>query len=144
MALTSSTMVGMAMRFVVAVDGIDLGGWSGCKGLNVEFKVKKIVSGGSYDHEIVLPDKAVTYGAVTLERVMTSADSAKVQSWLATKVDDFSPGTAQITLCDAAGKPVTTWSLRNVFPQKWAGPGLEAAGKKIATETLTLIHEGFL
>ena len=45
---------------------------------------------------------------------------------------------------DHKNKHVTKWELHGVFPTKWEGPALDAAGKKIAIEKLELAHEGFL
>jgi phage tail-like protein len=53
-------------------------------------------------------------------------------------------GTAQITLYDSHGQPVSTWSLRNVYPAGWEGPDLSASTFGIAIEKLKLVHEGFL
>ena len=48
-------------------------------------------------------------------------------------------------LFDATGKGVVgTWTLRNVYPARWAGPDLDASGTGIAIEQLQLVHEGFL
>ena len=37
MAISVSSMLGLQTRFKVTVDGVDLGGWSKCTGLTVEF-----------------------------------------------------------------------------------------------------------
>jgi phage tail-like protein len=59
-------------------------------------------------------------------------------------VQDESKATMQITLHDAHGEMVATWSLRGVYPLKWSGPQLNADGRGVAVETLELFHEGFL
>jgi phage tail-like protein len=152
MPLIATSKLGVAMRFKVVVDDIDLGGWSNCTGLSVDFKNKKVAEGGNYEYNRILPER-VEYKAVTLKRAMNSDDSAKVQSWLSKVVSswynassptDYGPRTARITLFDANGGQVASWSLRNVYPQKWSGPDLDATGTRVAFETLELIHEGFL
>ena len=47
-------------------------------------------------------------------------------------------------LCSAEGKPLISWSLRNVYPFSWSGPDLDALSVGIAREKLVLCHEGFL
>lgn len=143
-------MLGLQTRFKVVVDGVDLGGWSKCTGLAVDFKHKPITEGGNYQYQVILPDH-IDYKPITLERAMTAKDSAHVQSWLRTKARSYmggessgGGGTAQITLCDSHGKPVATWSLRNVYPAGWDGPELSASTFGIAVEKLRLVHEGFL
>jgi len=39
---------------------------------------------------------------------------------------------------------VAKWNLEGVYPVKWTGPSLDAAGNQIAVETLELAHNGFL
>jgi phage tail-like protein len=143
MALSSDARLGLAMRFKVVVDGVDLGGWESCHGLAVDFHPKAIKEGGENGYVHWLPDRA-DYQPIKLTRAMTSSDAGHVQSWLSSKVGNYTGGTAQITLFDAWGGPVHTWSLRNVFPKSWLGPDMKASVKDIAIETLELVHEGFL
>jgi phage tail-like protein len=146
-----SAMLGLQTRFKVVVDGVDLGGWSKCTGLAVEFKSTTIKEGGNYEYQPILPEY-VEYKPITLERAMNAQDSKQVQDWLRSKVSDYikqdfrggGAGTAQITLCDSHGKTVATWSLRGVYPAGWDGPELSASTFGIAIEKLKLVHEGFL
>jgi phage tail-like protein len=151
MTLSLNAILGLTTRFLVEVDGINLGGWAQCTGLAVKFNPKQIEEGGNYDYKPILADR-LEYTPITLTRAMNAKDSAQVQHWLSSKVSSWmhasSSGggaTAQITLCDPEGHPIATWRLRNVFPSRWDGPVLEAketAG--IAMEKLEIIHEGFL
>jgi phage tail-like protein len=150
MPLSLAAILGLNTRFLVEVDGVDLGGWGQCNGLTVEFKNVPIEEGGNYDYQTILPDK-LQYSTVKLRRAMNAQDSAKVQQWLSTKVSTYmnshstgGGGTARITLCDANGSPVSTWRLRNVYPAKWDGPELDSMTAGIAMEKLELVHEGFL
>ena len=52
--------------------------------------------------------------------------------------------TAKIELQDASLKKVADWTLRHVMPVKWSIVPFDAAGNKVATETLELAHTGFL
>lgn len=171
--LSLAAILGLQTRFLVTVDGVDLGGWGKCTGLRVDFKPLKIQEGGNYDYKPILPDQ-MDYENITLERAMNAQDSARVQQWLSSKVTGWvhglssahgavdqvinavgsflgvgdvagaAGGTAQITLCDASGLPVITWQLRGVYPSKWIGPELDAKSAGIAMEKLELAHEGFL
>jgi phage tail-like protein len=151
-ALDQQARIGMAMRFRVVVDDIDLGGWTQCLGLQVNFETTSIQEGANYEYQTILPER-VTYPAIVLKRAMTQQDSAQVQRWLsqvvstwydATSPTDYSARTARITLLDAYGGEVASWSLRSIYPQRWKGPDLNASGSDVAIETLELIHEGFL
>jgi len=144
---------GLAMRFRVTVDGLDLGSWSACKGLTVELKVIKVDSGGDYSTQRILPDH-VEYSNITLQRAVHPTDSKTVKAWLEEKVtqwmnwsgsgDIYPGGTATITLYGAQGTKVMEWDLTGVYPVSWSGPELEANKKDVAIETLELAHQGFL
>lgn len=157
---------GLSMRFAVTFQGMDgsvnnLGEWSSCKGLKVEFKTETVKQGGVYDYELKLPTQ-VTYSPVVLERAMEQADSQALQAWLGSLVANWMnypegggpgapgagggppAGTVDIVLQDVYLKPVATWTLRNAYPVSWAGPVLDAKSNAVAIETLTLEHQGFL
>jgi phage tail-like protein len=171
--LSLASILGLQTRFLVVVDGVDLGGWGSCSGLKVDFKPEFITEGGNYDYRPILPG-SLEYSPITLERAMVASDSMKVQQWLQSRINGWvhaassahgaleqgvnvisraigagniisgAGGTAQITLCDANGNKVITWQLRNVYPSKWFGPELDAKTVGIAREKLELVHEGFL
>jgi phage tail-like protein len=148
---------GLSMRFAVSFssgDGIvQLGEWSSCKGLKVDFKSEAVKSGGRYDYEVKLPTQ-VTYSPVVLERAMERRSSQQLQNWLGKLVATWvnyadagaaAPnGTLYIELHDVYQDVVAAWSLRNAYPVSWSGPTLDAKGSTVAIETLTLEHQGFL
>jgi phage tail-like protein len=142
--------LGMSMRFAVRVDGISLGNWSSCKGLEFSCKIHKIREHGSYDFEHIL-FADVEYKVVKLERAVDSTSSMQLRTWLKTTLAS-QPGaaalssgkTALITLLDSSWRPVTTWTLRGVYPAGWTGPSLSAKESVVAIERLELQHEGFL
>jgi phage tail-like protein len=150
MPISLNTMLALTTRFHVSVDGVDLGGWARCQGLEVKFQPEPIKEGGNYQYEIILAG-SIKYPPVTLQRAINAADTEKVQSWLRERASGWvdanksgGGGTAQITLFDAHAQKVATWTLRNVYPDSWKGPDLDAATLGIATEQLVLVHEGFL
>jgi phage tail-like protein len=144
---------GLAMRFTVQVDGLSLGQWSACKGLEVKFETKRMPSGGDYTTEHLLPGR-IKYSEITLERAMHTSDSAVLMQWLQGIASDWTNDqgysaadegcTATITLYDVTGSQVYTWTLRNVYPKSWKGPDLSGNSSNVAIEQLVLEHEGFL
>lgn len=157
MPLSETSLLGMAMRFDVVVDGHDLGSWSSCKGLNVLFKHDKVLELGNHEYTTYIPGRA-EYANVVLERAMEKGDWDKTRGWLAKVsaaewlLDSVGLGgvggdggsSAQIVLRDAKLGEVASWTLANALPTAWKGPQLDALGKKVAIETLELCHEGFL
>ncbi|MEU8825020.1 phage tail protein [Streptomyces sp. NPDC048636] len=146
--------LGLAMRFEVRVDELDLGGWSSCRGLQVQFLSKEVTEGGQYFHGHLLPDR-VTFSTVTLERAMAPDQSDAVHRWLtevASRWTGYEYGDTHeypgqditITLRDYRGTPVHTWLLRKAFPKEWSGPELSAQSNAVAMERLSFEHAGFL
>ena len=62
-----------------------------------------------------------------------------LQSWVAGELD---PQDVRVCLLDERGKPVRGWLCRAATPVRWRGPDLVADRAAVATETLTLAHEG--
>jgi phage tail-like protein len=134
---------GLAARFQVTIDGQDLGSWSTCKGLEVDFQHETYTELGNNQFIHYLP-QAAKYTHITLERACTAEESTALQRWLSKVAMQPSRGTASITLHDAHQGDVITWTLTDVFPAKWTGPQLDAGANKMAMETLVLAHAGFL
>ena len=144
---------GLAMRFQVTVDGLDLGSWSACSSLKVKLEAKKVTSGGDYSTQRIMPDH-VEYPNITLQRAVHQTDTKTVKAWLEEKVtqwmnwsgsgDIYPGGTAKITLLGVQGTEVMHWDLTGVYPVSWSGPELAANKKDVAIETLELAHQGFL
>ena len=134
---------GLAARFQVTIDGQNLGGWSTCKGLEVDFQHETYEELGNNQFVHYFPKQA-KYTHITLERACTPGESSALQSWLSKIAVQPTRGTASITLYDANQNDVITWTLSGVFPSKWTGPQLDGGLSKMAMETLVLAHEGFL
>ncbi len=140
---TEATQFGLTMRFDVVVDGIDLGAWSSCDGLKVDFGLKELKVGGNNGCKVYVPDR-IHYPHLVLKRAMTAGDSGRVMSWLRSMVEATDGGTATVTLRDSHHQSVAEWTFSNVRPAAWTGPTLNANGKDVALEVLELVHEGFL
>jgi phage tail-like protein len=142
-AIRHVARLGLAPRFVVAVDGIDLGGWSKCEGLSVTFKLYDYDPLGHNGYRPILPDRLL-YDHIKLTRAVNDVDTPQVMAWLAKRAAGSADGTGGIQLLGTDGQKVMQWNLRGVYPAKWTGPGMDASKKEIATEILELAHEGFL
>jgi phage tail-like protein len=150
MPISLNTLLALTARFHVSVDGVDLGGWARCKGLEVEFTPEPITEGGNYQYQTYLQGQ-IKYSKVALERAINKDDTARVLAWLRERAANWvdarksgGGGTAQIILFDSKGGEVARWMLRNVYPDSWKGPDLDANTLGVALEQLVLVHEGFL
>lgn len=132
---------GLALSFDVVIDDFDLGTWSKCEGLVVNFEVIPYHDGMADEFSLV--QGRTTYSDITLSRPVTPA-SKEVSAWLSALRRVPMKGTGMIALHDAERVPVMTWELFGVLPVKWQGPTLEVSSNQVAMETLVLRHEGFL
>lgn len=153
--------LGMSMRFRVRVEGLgsggtsspnlDLGSWQSCSKLEMGLSYKEVSQGGGHLVDGWLPDK-LTYPPVTLERSMEKNSSSKVQEWLKELIKKWDgypngapPSTSVIiTLLDYQLNEVMEWTLSEARPIKWTGPSLSATDNKVAIESLTIAHSGFI
>jgi phage tail-like protein len=153
-SLGSYPAYGLAMRFSVTVDQLNLGLWRSCKGLNVELKYKAVEQGGEYMGDVALPEK-LSYGRISLERGVERVNSQKLQAWLQGFIyqwytyplnrNGVPPSTdVVIQLLDYQLNEVMQWKLSGARPVKWSGPTLQATDNNVAIETLEFEHEGFL
>lgn len=135
----------LALRFSVTLDDVEIGNlgtWSKCDGLAVEYEVQEYQEGGQNEYVHRLPGRC-KYTNIKLTRPLdkSSADVAKWVSRGRTKVER---NNGAISVLDAGGEVVAQWNLQGMYPVKWTGPSLDATGNQIATETLELAHNGFL
>jgi len=133
---------GLGLNFVVQIDGHDLGAWTKCEGLGVTYDVFEYKEGGNNSYVHRLPGRA-KYDSIRLTRVVSSS-TASVMTWLISVQKSLKVATAKISVRDAGGTEVAAWNLSGVYPSRWSGPTLDAAGRGPATETLELVHNGFL
>jgi phage tail-like protein len=132
---------GVLHRFTIAVDGVDLGAFTECRGLQATYTLKPTLEGGSLSPSCQLLE-GVAYGDVTLTRPL-DASSGAVAAWFSGFAGDPRPTTARISALGADGEALCAWELQGVVPKQWTGPQFSAAASNVAIETLTLAHTGF-
>ena len=133
---------GLTLRFEVTIDHkVDLGNWTKCEGLTVEWELQEYREGGLNDYVHRLPGRR-KFQNIKLTRPI-DADSRKVAQWISEVEGPAAGHTAQIAVLDAAGEAVVVWDVIDVWPTRWTGPTMDVNGKDIAFETLELAHNGF-
>ncbi|WP_406191542.1 MULTISPECIES: phage tail protein [unclassified Streptomyces] len=136
----------LANRFKVVLEDntVDLGYWSSASGLDVSWNLCEYRAGDSGNRRTYFPG-STKYSDIVLQRAACQ-DTMKVQDWL--KNCSFANSrkrfTGTIELGDSENLKIASWDLVNVMPLKWAVEKFEASASKVAMETLTLVHEGFL
>jgi phage tail-like protein len=133
---------GLSRCFKVTLDDqTDLGTWTKCEGLAVEYEVQEVKEGGNNGYIHRLPGRA-KYPNLKLTRPI-DRDTQKVADWLASVTSDPRRSTAQVTILDGGGGTVATWRLQGIYPVRWTGPTLDAGTNTTALEVLELAHNGF-
>src|ERR1700737_5639011 len=103
------------LRFRVKIDGDgDLGNWSKCDGLSVEYDVFEYKEGGENGFVHRIPGRA-KYQNVKLTRPVNK-DSKKVANWMATLKVAVKRQTAEIFALHTRGHPIQPWNPEGAFP----------------------------
>ena len=145
MPVDESIMLGLALRFNVVIDGIDLGNWNKAEGLDVTWDLAEYRAGDSANYRWYFP-AATRFSNVKLTRAV-SRETGKVMEWLSkvSFASDKAKMPAHITMLDATNSaPVAAWTLEGVVPVHYSGPRFDATASQVATEVLEIAHLGFL
>ncbi|WP_043744050.1 phage tail protein [Paramagnetospirillum magneticum] len=127
-------------RFVVEVEGIQVGGFSSVNGLQSKIEYHTQRQGGVNTTEYRLGGQ-VTYSELTLEAGLTLQDPMWTWYEAATK-GQIKRKNGTISLQDAQGQLGASWNFFNAWPVEWQGPALDAAQSLVATQRFVLVHEG--
>lgn len=131
-------------NFLIEIEGLLVGNFSECNGLEVETEIFEYKEGGCNDftHRFVGPTK---YPPLIFKHGITQIDGLwkwhqEVVHGLATGSFERKNGT--IYLLDKKHIPVMWWNFKEAFPYKWVGPQLRADSGDVAIESIELVHRG--
>jgi phage tail-like protein len=137
-------------RFVVTIDGKEIGDFTALEGLSAEYNVMQYAEGGENGFEHRLPGQ-LKYSTIKLSRAVdekSSRNGGGLASWFTSLGQSASRSeatrTAAITAFDATGEQIAIWNLVEAYPFRWTGPSFSADGNAVAKETLELAHHGFI
>lgn len=145
MTESSFDTLALVNRFQVKMENdIDLGFWSSVSGLDVTWGLAEYRAGDLGNSRMYFPG-ATKFTDIVLTRA-ACADTEKVRAWLSKQSIKASTkkSSGTIMLGSSENVAVMSWELKNVMPLKWAIEKFDASASKVAIETLTLAHEGFL
>ncbi|MDS0301128.1 phage tail protein [Halogeometricum sp. S1BR25-6] len=129
-------------RFVVEIDSVVAGGFSGVSGLSMEMQPQEVEEGGQNGFSHKLPTR-IGHQNLVLKRGLT--DYVGFWSWIwAVANGSVTRKRVDVYLQDAPGPDdrVWGWSFASAYPVKWTGPEFSAEQSAVALETLELAHEG--
>jgi phage tail-like protein len=129
-----------AFNFWVEIEGILVGGFSECTGLQVETEVETYAEGGLNEYTHQFRGRA-KYVPLVLKRGLTLNDH--LWRWHQDVIEgNFERKNGTIYLLNATHVPVVWWNFRKAFPSKWTGPELRANSNEVAFESVELLHQG--
>ena len=129
-----------SFNFLVEIEGIVVGGFTECTGLQVEAETFEYREGGlnEYAHRFAGPTKSPP---LVLKHGLS--DSESLWRWhreITQGVVTRKNGT--IYLLDAQRATVMLWHFKEAYPYKWTGPELRAQSAAVAFESVELTHRG--
>jgi phage tail-like protein len=127
-------------NFWVEIEGILVGGFSECTGLQVETEVETYAEGGLNEYTHQFRGRA-KYAPLVLKRGLTLNEH--LWRWHQDVIEgNFERKNGTIYLLNATHVPVVWWNFRKAFPSKWTGPELRANSNEVAVESVELLHQG--
>jgi len=129
-----------AFRFIVEIDGTEVGGFSDAAGLEARTETDDYREGGTNDyvHKIA---KETKYPNLTLKRGLT--DKTELWNWHKDVVAGvILRKTVSVILLDSQRQEKWRWIFSDAFPVRWSGSDMTATGNSVAVETLELAHHG--
>lgn len=132
-------------KFILVIDGEEIGQFTEVSGLNVSVGVEKVEEGGQNHFSHQFPGR-LEWPNIMLKRGVT--DSDELFAWFKKTSGDYSKAEltrtcGAITVVNDKGEPVRAWNMVGAFPVKWTGPQFAASSSDIATEELEIAHHGF-
>ncbi len=127
-------------NFKLLIGDMTEGHFMECSGMGV--KIESISYREAGNNQVVrkIPGP-VEYGDIELKYGLT--DSRVLWDWFMTGVNgNIERKNVSIQLLNSSGSlPVMQWDLINAWASEWTGAELDAMGKEIAIESVTLVYE---
>lgn len=130
-------------NFQIQIRGVVEGHFTYCSNMGVQVDAISYREGGMQQIVHRLPGQ-VEYGDITLRYGLSS--STDLFDWMMSAVNGkVDRRTVAIVLLDADGVgEKLRWSLSNAWPRAWRAAPLDALGREVAIEELTLVYEGIV
>jgi phage tail-like protein len=135
-------------KFTFEIDGLTIGAFTEVSGLAVQVDVEELAEGGQngYTHKLL---GRMKWPNLVFKRGLTDTDA--LFEWLLTASGEgltkagnqVKPRNGKISVLDAAGRAMRTWTILEAKPVKWTGPRLAASSRDLAIEELEVCHSGF-
>jgi phage tail-like protein len=130
--------------FVLEVDGVEMASFRKCSGVEAETETIEYKE-ATKDGKMIIRKVpgAMKWSDITLERRID--ESKALWEWrqqVENGAIDDARRNGSIVIKDSTAVEVARWSFDMGWPSKWVGAELDAGSNEIATEKLTITHEG--
>ena len=135
-------------KFTLEIGTKIIGSFTEVSGLAVSLDVEEFAEGGQngFTHKVL---GRMKWPNITFKRGLTDTDA--LFKWitdcsgagLTGKSNKVAALDGKISVLDAKGKPMRTWTILAAKPVKWTGPRLAASSRDLAVEELEVCHSGF-
>ncbi|MFW6599999.1 phage tail protein [Propionibacteriaceae bacterium Y2011] len=133
-------------KFALEIDGVNLGFFRKCAGIESETEVIEYKEATKDGRMIIrkVPG-AMKWGDITLDRRTDS--SLALWEWRKQVIDgdvDSARRNGSIVAYDSKSAEVARWNFEAGWPSKWSGADFDAGANEVATESVTITHEGIV
>jgi phage tail-like protein len=133
-------------KFALQVDQVDLGYFRKCAGIESETETIEYKE-ATKDGQMIIRKVpgAMKWGDITLERRIDS--SLALWQWRKQIIDgdvDGARRNGSIVAYDSKGNEVARWNFEAGWVSKWKGADFDAGANDVATESVTITHEGIV
>jgi phage tail-like protein len=136
-------------RFVLVIDGVDIGVFQEVSGLSFDVGVDPLSEGGQNGFEHKFP-KRITWPNLVFKRGIV--DNDELFAWVArssgqgftTAGNKLKRSTGSVVLLGSDNAALRIWDFYDAFPVKWSGPTLSATSSEVLSETIEVAHHGFV
>jgi phage tail-like protein len=128
-----------AFRFLVEIQGLEVGGFQSVSGLERETKIEPYREGGVNHHEVQHAG-LTTYPPLRLKRGL--ADPMLWAWHQAVILGQIQRMVMSVVLLSEARIEAWRWIFIDAYPSKWTGADLDATQNALATETVEFVHHG--
>ncbi|BFU44277.1 phage tail protein [Krasilnikovia sp. MM14-A1004] len=135
-------------KFTLEIGATVIGSFTEVSGLSVQLDVEELAEGGqnAFTHKLL---GRMKWPNLVLKRGLTDTDA--LFEWvmecsgegLTAKKNTIKPRDGKISIRNAKGLPVRTWTILEAKPVKWTGPRFAASSRDLAVEELEVCHSGF-
>ena len=133
-------------KFALEVDNVNIGFFRKCAGIESETEIIEFKEATKEGRMIIrkVPG-AMKWADITLDRRIDSAKD--LWEWRKQVIDgdvDSARRNGSIVAYDSMGAEVARWNFEGGWPSKWKGADFDASANDVATESVTIPHEGLV